>query len=72
MTRPSDQFSLRTRIANAIRTGREDELQLLRPLIHAIAHEKISPASLDGMTLQEALDAVRTANAGDVWRERDA
>lgn len=62
MTGAADRFSLRTRIANAIRTGREDELRLLRPLIHAIAHEKISPSSLDGMTLQEALNAARRAH----------
>ena len=68
MTGPADQFSLRTRIANAIRTGREDELQLLRPLIHAIAHGRISPSSLDGMSLQEALDAARTVNASGELR----
>ena len=67
MTRPVDRFSVRTRIANAIRTGREDELRLLRPLIHAIAHEQVSPSALDGLTLDEALALVQRARVlGDV------
>ena len=67
MTRPVDRFSVRTRIANAIRTGREDELRLLRPLIHAIALEQVSPSALDGMSLDEALALARRARTpGDV------